>query len=527
MDLPQWMRLALEALTTWDAAGGICGAIVLLAVYWALQFLWRFAPRIRDLKRACRILEQAGNEEEFAAHFEDIHSAAAQNRTLGHAWSEFAETLIFPATEDEEEVVRNSEKPNTFFNRSSLLGGMNLRFYNSLPNLLTGAGILFTFVGLVAGILLASRGLAADSIEQQRGALQDLLGGAGLAFSTSIVGLLTSIGFSAFEKRQIHRFDYFCARWTNTLDARLRRITPEMIARDQLLEVRQQTRTLETFSDQLAFQIGKAIDEQVSQPMNATLEKIASSIESMRSDRDTSNQAALERMIEQFSETMSGAAGQELQALGQTLESLNSRLGKHADRLEVQSKESQQATARATEQLEGTLAEGARQINEAVGNIGETIRGIESVRGDVADMMKRSGQLAEDARRSHEALGEVTEPLRETAAHLAESSSSAREAGQEAAKAAEQIHQNIRELTQAQERITQAWSDYRQRFEGIDESLDATFRHLEDGLARYNESVSTFVSSIDQHTSDIVGQLSGAVAELRESIEELNEERAT
>lgn len=525
MELPPWIRPALDTLTEWSTVGIICALILVAALCFAVVFARLLRPRIRDLRRACQRLEKTGNEEEFAAEFEHIHEAATENPTLAHAWSEFVETLIFPIGGDDEEVVRNSEKASAFFNRGSLLRGMNLRFYNTLPNLLTGAGILFTFVGLVAGILLASEGLAADDIERQRAALQDLLGGAGLAFSTSIAGLVTSILFSAFEKRQIHRFDGLCARWTNTLDARLRRVTTEGIALEQLTELKQQTRGLDSFSEQLAFQIAQAIDQQVSQPINATLEQIAQSIESMRSDRDSSNEAALERMIGQFSETMTGAAGQELQALGQTLESLNARLGQQAERLETQSQESQQAAARGIEQLEATLADGTRQINEAVGKIGDTLRGLESTRNDVADMMERSAKLVEEARQSHEALGDVTGPLKDTAAHLAESSTATRDAGQEAARAAEQIQQNVRELREAQDTVSQAWADYRQRFEGIDQSLDATFRQLEDGLARYNESVSTFVGSLDQHTSEIVSQLSGAVSELRESIDEMNEER--
>lgn len=527
MDLHAWLRVALQTLTTWSTIGVICAAIVLLAIFFAGQFKLRFEPRLKRLRRACVVLEKTQNESDFASQFDEIDAEARHNSTLRHAWSEFSETLIFTSDEDKEEVVRNSEKASTFFNRDSLLGGLNLRFYNTLPNMLTGAGILFTFVGLVAGILLASRGLAADDIGQQRAALQHLLGGAGLAFSTSIVGLLTSLAFSGFEKRQIHRFDDQCARWTQALDARLRRITPEQIAQANLKESRQQTRTLESFTEQLAFQIAQAIDQQVSQPMTPILEQIVQAVENMRADRESSNQAALERIVNQFSETMTGAAGQELQALGQTLEDLNTRLAEQAERLETRSQENQQAAARATEQLEATLAEGARQINEAVGSISETLKGLESVRGDVADMMERSGRLVEEARQSHEALSDVTAPLRETAAHLSDSSTAVRDAGQEAARAAEQIQGNVQALKEAQDSVAQAWSDYRQRFEGLDQSLDGTFRQLEDGLARYNQSVSDFVKSLDQHTSDIVSQLGGAVSELRESIEELTEARTS
>jgi hypothetical protein len=56
--------------------------------------------------------------------------------------------------------------------------------------------ILGTFIGLVAGIYLASTNLASDNIVLAKQAMQQLLHGASLAFITSIFGLSSSIVFS-------------------------------------------------------------------------------------------------------------------------------------------------------------------------------------------------------------------------------------------------------------------------------------------------------------------------------------------
>ena len=527
MNLQSSFHVFLEFLTTWYAIGIIGGVIIAAAILYGLEFKRTLEPKVRNLKHACAHLEKTANEAEFAAQYEDIDANARRNPTISHAWSEFTETLIFPEFESDPEVVRNTEKAENFFNRASLLSGLNLRFYNTLPNLLTGSGILFTFVGLVAGILLASSGLAADNIADQRAALQELLGGAGLAFATSIIGLLTSLSFSGFEKRQIHRFDNQCARWTNALEARLTRITPEQIAQDELNQARQQTRTLEAFTDKLVFQIADAIEQQVTQPLAPMLERLIHTMEGMRDDRDSSNQAAMERLVGQFSETVKGAAGQEIQALGQTLEGLNERLSQHVDRLETRSKENEEASVRATRDLEETLSQGVSQIREALNSIGSTAEGLETVRTAVAELVDRGSQLVDKARESHEALSDVAGPLRETATQVTEAGSTVQAASEEAARAAQRIRDGVEDLRKAQDSIAATWSDHQQRFEGLDESLGDTFSQLEDGLARYSQSINEFVRSLDDHASQIVGQLSGAVTELREAIEELPQTEST
>ncbi|TOQ08322.1 hypothetical protein CGH04_20465, partial [Vibrio parahaemolyticus] len=68
-----------------------------------------------------------------------------------------------------------------------------MRYFNSVPNKLTGLGILGTFLGLVAGIYLASSGIGSNNIDEAKGALSHLLDGASLAFLTSIAGLITSM----------------------------------------------------------------------------------------------------------------------------------------------------------------------------------------------------------------------------------------------------------------------------------------------------------------------------------------------
>ena len=61
---------------------------------------------------------------------------------------------------------------------------MNLRFWNSVPALLVGLGILGTFVGLVGGLIPFS-GISFEETGEIRSAIEGLLSGVSTAFVTS------------------------------------------------------------------------------------------------------------------------------------------------------------------------------------------------------------------------------------------------------------------------------------------------------------------------------------------------------
>ncbi len=251
----------------------VCGAIVVWALlaYW-IGFRRRIQPLVSQLKNACGALEQTDpNEAGFAAGFHDFDNMISGNPLLGDAWREFKETLLFPEP-GEAVVIRNVQTPAHYFRRDVLLGHkLNLRLYNAIPNLLTGAGILGTFIGLVAGIYLASGNLASDDIALAKAAMQDLLHGASLAFITSIVGLFSSIIFSLREKHWVHRFDEGLGCWVARIERRLQRVTPEGLARDQLQQTRQQTDVLQGFTERLAFQIAEAFDQKLQEHVSTSV----------------------------------------------------------------------------------------------------------------------------------------------------------------------------------------------------------------------------------------------------------------
>lgn len=73
---------------------------------------------------------------------------------LAEAWQEFEDSLIVGKHPENQEVVYKTDEASLFFSEERLLDQyLNLRFWNSVPALLVGLGILGTFVGMVWGLI--------------------------------------------------------------------------------------------------------------------------------------------------------------------------------------------------------------------------------------------------------------------------------------------------------------------------------------------------------------------------------------
>ncbi len=210
-------------------------------------------------------------------------------------------------------VICNTEESVCFFNESTVVANrINLRFYSSFPNYLTGTGILGTFLGLVAGIYLASQGLASEDTTELHKSLQNLLSGASLAFWTSICGLICSIMFSWREKVKTHEMGLLLGEWNREMDSRIERITPESLAQKQLGHLEKQSEYLEEFTTKVAFNIAEALNDRLNDKIVPVMEKMIEAVDSLRSDRGESNEEMLRQIVDQFSQKMDESAGKEL-----------------------------------------------------------------------------------------------------------------------------------------------------------------------------------------------------------------------
>ena len=379
--------------------------------------IWVYARRYQPLKQelqvrnaALRFVADAPTEADahaaFAHHFDDVAKAMTEtdrrHGELRHAWTQFNETIVNPT----DATLRATTRPDGYF----LHIGDDIRILNWWANIFVAVGLVFTFLGIVAALTKATMtmGQSADMTNMQA-ALTDLLRIAAAKFWTSIAGVLSSIILRIFDRRwrQTTRRDL------EVICERLERGTmfspPQRIAAEQLLETREQTVALKTFSHELAIAIGEQFETRM-QPMVAVLGTIQSSINDFKEGsfaqigKELGNalsatagremeglSAALTQMTHGLSsihERLSGsgdaanrqieaAAGQFASAsaeMARSFESLNERVGSMADRLAAQADEATTRTAERMAQAQAGYQDAAEENGKILRDIGVEMR---------------------------------------------------------------------------------------------------------------------------------------------------------
>lgn len=321
-------------VSSWTFTGLWCGGTIILAIwYYVYRFRRRVQPVASGIGDALAVLSDVEGPASFAERFEDLNVRVSAVPTLTEPWGEYRRSLIAPRDGDSPRL-RSSLRPDVIFGSQRMLSPyMNLRMCAEMPNYLTGLGILGTFVGLTAGVFLAKGGLINAQPDTIRGALSNLLGGASLAFSTSMVGLIASLIFSSKEKKWMLLVEKGLEGWNAKLDGLVERVTPEQLAASHLAEVRVQTSELRRFNTDLAVSISAALDEKLASRFAPMLDRAIEVLEGVRADRGQENERLLREMVAEFKSSLSGAAGTEMAQMGVALRELSEGIKQTTERL--------------------------------------------------------------------------------------------------------------------------------------------------------------------------------------------------
>lgn len=574
------MAESLAPVFQWIVSGPgtlvFCSAIALFGLTTYLYFLIRLRSVRRQLKAALSHVEETGDGLAFAERFETISEQFGEHPLLGHGWQEFSDSLIWPPQIDGSPLIGNTHEAAVFFHAPSIVQSrVNLRFIQAVPGYLTGGGILGTFIGLVAGISLASTGLGSDNVSEIKQALTPLLQGASVAFLTSVFGLSSSMLFSMLEKAHLHGVEQDVERWNAALDKRLRHVTPELLARKQFDEAVKQTLQLETFNTDMAMSIASALDERLQNTFGPQLGLVINGLDQLKGQQQEFSEELLRRVSETLTRALSGAAGTEMQRLGETLAAMVGVLQQSAaalasnqtdmaqavtgiiDRMEqafgqsaqalssetarlierlmermeaagaAASGDLQQAGEHAAKSISGAAIEAARNFSESAAMVtagaskfGDVATRVTELHGQHATALGVVQSTLKDLREVHGAFKLSVDPLNNAVQGLRLVNESldgrlkeSRELNQSLAAAASDVRR-------AQEQMHKAFEEYETRFSGVDESLGRTFKELNQGVEAYSETVRSFVTETEKSFSKALQQLSSVVRGLDESVEE-------
>ncbi len=388
-----------------------CGFIVFLLFTFSGILIYQAIPLHRRLHQAKQELDGLTGEEAFAKSFETYNSYAEE--AFGLPWKEFVETLVLPGP-DSDEPIRNPGEVSRYLNDATIIfPKIPFGFYHSVPNLLTGLGILGTFLGLAGGVGSASSGLSSGTPSQITASLEQLLAGASLAFMTSIAGIACSILFVPVERVTSRRLQITLDSWVGAIESRVERVTRAGVALQQLKEARRASTQLERFNTELIFSIEQALEEKIAGRLSPQLERLAETVEGLRQDRSTDAGQMIEQVLGRFADAMQERTGSQFDEMATIVTDLNRTLKNSADSMAQTQQDIRAALDSVMNTVRDSMDAGAAAMTETLQrSLGDVTRVLADASGSLAEQLTASSTAA--ATELRDTLGSVTQELADT-----------------------------------------------------------------------------------------------------------------
>ena len=333
----KWTLIGLEApIVSWlIVAILLVGAII----YWAK--LVRIVLSLKAiLKRTNQsvALTRSHYPEEInglsAQAYDEVSQHFEQAGILKSCWQRFNQCLISRFDEhNNQDYFWASESATDSFSESAIIGSrINLSFCQSLPGIITGIGLLFTFIAILIALLDVR--LVNNRVQGIELLIQGLSG----KFISSIAALFLATIHLFIEKIAFNKLHKQCAQLAGTIDNLFPRLTNTKILEEVRLQVAEQTNSMRSFNSSLAPALKASISEGVAPMLNQMAnsieglnqllrqseaqkqESITGSIEKLLTDLQTSLIESIGQMSRSFTETISSHAQTEF---SQVIESLS------------------------------------------------------------------------------------------------------------------------------------------------------------------------------------------------------------
>ena len=277
---------------------GAAALILLFTVYHGLRYHLQTRKILDDLASELENVKVQG-----------LHGSPVDNEVFQDAREAFNEGLV--ELPGQSSWFSRSPAEDSYNRRTILERQLNLAVYQSIPNLLIGVGILFTFTGIVVVLYTASHGvadLAGSNVDAAKDSLQNLFSALSVKFITSIAGIACSAVFNQVEKQRGHQLDHALQE----LCSQLNRQAPLLRFEDELLSgirgldttrsagaLKEAADALQVTSQRLGEQIGaiaeaqgkmtpEALGAQISQVLDSRFAPVFEAIQ-----KDLSNLAAI------------------------------------------------------------------------------------------------------------------------------------------------------------------------------------------------------------------------------------------
>jgi len=528
-------------------------------------------------------------------------SEVPETNPLYRNWKQYRRTFINSGE-------KTAEGASTFFSEDAVVGNwINLRYWKAVASFLIGTGILGTFVGLTFGI----SAFETESVETVRTSIERLLAGIGTAFISSIAGMSLSIVFNMVEKARLGKLNQQVRTLCGNLDSQFLltaadhrilqikdersllkeifaykddgdEILPAHVLRDMRKESREQTKTLKSFSSDLADgimlstmtiekmggKLGEAFQVAMKRQLTPTMESMQGAVDALRKEKAASNDEMVQNVVDrlsqtlqdisgQFQESLSGGAVAQLEQTAETigetgelladfqssfksmvadlqdsLKSMAQKTGEEAQHATIAMREQVEAAAGTVRaEMEGASADVGKEIKLLQDNSAELLKQHHTTAETVYLMLEQGGDIAGRLKQTVETFDETLVRLRETSSGLKDTAETTRQSSSTLRASSEQLKayqeewlqaetETLSELASALKETRELSQLYVKQFETVQSSLSDIFGEIQEGL---NDYQNTTRKSINNYLSGLGDNLQTATNALNGTVAALTE----
>ena len=196
-----YTHLIITSMSNQMLVFGFMGLIILVFAKYYFRMLKDTSNSLNTLKQLQAILEKATGKKDIKTATDRTEAqkmlrkmkneasfiSSVEKANMINWWEQINQNFTYEVGGDK--IYTTTDFINSFLNFDNFITSSTSRGVLSAPSVLTGLGIIGTFLGLTIGVGSASAGLASPDISIARNAMSQLLEGAQLAFLTSLAGL--------------------------------------------------------------------------------------------------------------------------------------------------------------------------------------------------------------------------------------------------------------------------------------------------------------------------------------------------
>jgi methyl-accepting chemotaxis protein len=411
--------LKIAGLLTNEVTPGL--VVLALLIPLGIAILWLIAvtrSRRGALLWLQHTIERLGGTAQFNADIDNLSARitawgakGGNARSVSFAWSEYVETLI-RHEQDGGTVIRNSVRPNAFFNLEDLHFGPG--FWRILPGLFVTIGLFLTFLGLISALTVMSEEMKGGT-QVSVDAMGVLLRVASAKFIMSLTGLLCSIVFTVALRARMGGVEGAVNALNRTIERHLSFISLEDLAVEQLRAIREQKDHFRHIGMELVAELGRPLREELPRAISNTISEAMKPLVTQMTQMGTEGVGGLVKdLSSQFSQDVGHAlteASAQLRQAGEKIAELVARMDQSSGRMGSEMQGVVERLAKAVEDMQAATTSNVNATRSAFSDSTEELlaalqRSLESIQSNTRDGAKAINDSAEEMRKAAEAVRE-------------------------------------------------------------------------------------------------------------------------